>query len=301
MGAFLSNTTGASFRGDQGNSSAARDYRRTRDDYSRAMRMLRRSKDPNDALKMIDLRNKARESGIQIGGIRRSENEAGNARGYAENLSRVSADRERLARINRGEDGGAAGGAAGEDAGGAAGGGLARGRDTRSFAEIEQEARKRSEESGAFGTKSPRIQQMEEQRRANALVNSYERGDISEEEAVGQASQFEGGSDLGISEAANRALQLADERNATREKNRSAADSLMKDYEEYKVSDADLYERGMAIGGTKASIDARKSEIDARNTARAKFGEEERAQAQKVAERNKQILDEAYASGRLKR
>lgn len=99
-GAYLTNTGGASFRNDQGG--AGRDYKRAQSDYGRAMRLLRRSKDPNDALKMIDLRDNARERGIEIGGIRSAEDNARNAQAYTSNLERMAGEREREAQMNQG-------------------------------------------------------------------------------------------------------------------------------------------------------------------------------------------------------
>ena len=100
MSAFLTNTGGASFNRDQGG--AGRDYKRAQSDYGRAMRLLRRSNDPNDALKMIGLRDQGREAGIEIGGIRSSEDTARNATAFSQNMERMAADREREAQMNQG-------------------------------------------------------------------------------------------------------------------------------------------------------------------------------------------------------
>ena len=133
MPAFLSNTGGASFNNEQGPSSeVGRNYRRTREDYGRAYRMLRRDsrKNPESALKMIELRDKANERGITLGGIRKAEQEQANINQYTSSLERMAQDQEKTAQINRGVGGpnnGAAGGGLGS---GAAGGGLTGGRDS---------------------------------------------------------------------------------------------------------------------------------------------------------------------------
>ena len=105
------------------------------------MRLLRRAsyKDPNAALKMIDLRDSARERGVDMGGVRRSEDNARNAQAYSQNMERMAADREQEEGMNRGMAGRAGGGLGNGAAGGglgngAAGGGLGNGRSGGSTA-----------------------------------------------------------------------------------------------------------------------------------------------------------------------
>lgn len=105
MSAILSNSGGARFNNDQGDiAGATRDYKQTRSDYGRAMRLLRRDsrRNPESALKMIGLRNQAREEGVELGGAPRAEDNARNARSYMANLQRIAADRGREAQLDRG-------------------------------------------------------------------------------------------------------------------------------------------------------------------------------------------------------
>jgi hypothetical protein len=112
MGAYLTNSGGASFNRDQDLGAAGQDYRRTRDDYGRAMRLLRKDSkfNPDSALKMIGLRNQARDQGIQIGGVRNAGSEMANAKGYSESMERMAGERAQEAAVNRALVGRAMGG-----------------------------------------------------------------------------------------------------------------------------------------------------------------------------------------------
>ena len=131
MGAFSNDK---SFNDELGPSSAAgREYRRTRDDYGRAYRMLRRDrKNPDSAMEMIELRKQANADGFAVGGVRNYNEEQANTRSYANSMGRRAQDQENAAQINRSSMLGLRGlpdSATGSGSGnGATGGGLGNGR-----------------------------------------------------------------------------------------------------------------------------------------------------------------------------